>query len=420
MAENEKRYQERAQELQKELIFKYYGELSKAAEEKEHTAYVMISGTPEELLRVFDFHLVFPEVNALQLAIRKQALQPILKAEELGYSSDNCGYVKADVGFYLSGRVGPWGKIPEPTLVLCNYVGCNTYIKWFEHLAQLSGAPLFMLDIPHPRDPRASQEDIRYVMKQLEELIELCEQITGKKFDMDRLKENVAYAKEAGEYWARLRTLTKNVPSPYDAYFDAIALMAPINVLRGTKEAAEFYKIALQQYEEKVTEGAGAVEQEKFRIVMEGPPPYPYFKVFRSLFDRWGAVTVASTYSTVGGTWDFGFRHDPERPLESIAEHMLYANYTNENFLNRYAQIKRYIEEWSADALVIHSVKSCRLFTAGQGDMREYFSKDLGIPTLLIESDLEDPRYFSEAQLKNRIDAFFESLEHQKYYRKEH
>jgi benzoyl-CoA reductase subunit B len=55
-------------------------------------------------------------------------------------------------------------------------------------------------------------------------------------------------------------------------------------------------------------------------------------------------------------------------------------------------------------------VKSCRLFSAGQGDMREYFVRDREVPTLLIESDLEDPRYFSAAQLRNRIDAFFEAL----------
>ncbi len=96
---------------------------------------------------------------------------------------------------------------------------------------------------------------------------------------------------------------------------------------------------------------------------------------------------------------------------------MLQWNVTNRNFLQRYEQIARYIKEWSADALVIHSVKSCRLFSAGQGDMREYFTKELGVPTLLIESDIEDPRYFSEAQLKNRIDAFFESLEHRKMVR---
>ena len=96
---------------------------------------------------------------------------------------------------------------------------------------------------------------------------------------------------------------------------------------------------------------------------------------------------------------------------------MLQQNLANRNFLQRYQQIRRYVDEWNADALVIHSVKSCRLFSAGQGDMREYFAKDLGIPTLFVESDLEDPRYFSAAQMRNRIDAFFESLEHKKYYR---
>jgi len=93
---------------------------------------------------------------------------------------------------------------------------------------------------------------------------------------------------------------------------------------------------------------------------------------------------------------------------------MLFWNLTNRDLLRRYAQIRRYVEEWNADALVIHSVKSCRLFSAGQGDMREYFTRDLGVPTLLVESDLEDPRYFSEAQMRNRIDAFFEALEHRK------
>ena len=86
--------------------------------------------------------------------------------------------------------------------------------------------------------------------------------------------------------------------------------------------------------------------------------------------------------------------------------------------LDRYKQIRRYVEEWKADALVIHSVKSCRLFSAGQGDMRDYFANELGVPTLLVESDLEDPRYYAQAMMKNRIDAFFESLEHRKLLRK--
>ena len=137
-------------------------------------------------------------------------------------------------------------------------------------------------------------------------------------------------------------------------------------------------------------------------------------RAFRDLFAAWGAVAVQSTYSTVGGIWEWGWRHDPEQPLESIAEQMLVHNLCNRSLVERYAQIRRCVEEWSADALVIHSVKSCRLFSAGQGDMRDYFANELGVPTLLVESDLEDPRYYAQAMMKNRIDAFFESLEHRK------
>ena len=97
-------------------------------------------------------------------------------------------------------------------------------------------------------------------------------------------------------------------------------------------------------------------------------------------------------------------------PSRSIAEQMIVHNLCNRSILERYKQIQSYVEDYDADALVIHSVKSCRLFSAGQGDMREYFTKDLGVPTLMVESDLEDPRYYAEAQMKNRIDAFFESL----------
>jgi benzoyl-CoA reductase subunit B len=249
---------------------------------------------------------------------------------------------------------------------------------------------------------------------QLRELIALLESISGKKFDIDHLREILTHAARAEEGYGRCKDLCKSRPAPFDAYFDAINMMGPINVLRGTPEAAEFFDLAVAEFEGLVSQGLGPLSEERFRTVVEGPPPYPFYKSFRNLFSRWGAVAVASTYSTVGGIWEWGFRHDPRRPLESIAEQMLRENLTNRSIVARYEQIRRYVEEWHADALVIHSIKSCRLFSAGQGDMRDYFTRELGVPTLLVESDLEDPRYYAEAQLKNRIDAFFEALEHRK------
>jgi benzoyl-CoA reductase subunit B len=410
-------YQGRIHNLQKDMIGRYYSRLTAAAENRgEKAIYMLISGNPVELIEAFDMIPVYPEVNALQLAAKKQSLPLILAAEEMGYSTDNCAYVKADIGMYFAGRKTPFATIPEPDLILCNYVGCNVYLQWFEHLQEYSKAPIYNLDVPFFRtntdDP--SEEDVRYVVKQLEELIEILERMSGKKLDYKKLQRIMELSGETGALWSDIKRLARQRPTPYDAYFDSVMMMAPLYCLRGTEDGLWFFQEAYKEMKQRADNHEGPLPEEKFRVVMEGPPPWPYLRQFRDMFSRWGAVAVASTYSGVGGIWEFGFRHDPQRPLESIARHMLQWNVTNRNFMQRYRQLKDYVEDWAADALVIHSVKSCRLFSAGQGDMREYFTKQLNVPTLLIESDLEDPRYFSEAQLRNRVDAFFESLEHQR------
>jgi benzoyl-CoA reductase subunit B len=410
----ERAYQGKVHAESRRLMTSWMGELGRAEAEGRVTGALMISGNCVELLRACHVLPMFPEVTALQNAIRHKSLPLILKAEQVGYSSDNCAYVKADVGLVLEGGFGPGKALPFPNLIVCNYVGCNVYVKWFEHLADISGGKLFMLDVPFARTEAPSAEDVRYVVKQLEELIALCESMTGRRFDIDELREVLALSARAQEGYARCKHLTKHHPAPFDSYFDSINMMGPINVLRGTPGAAAFFEDAVAEFEGLAARKLGPLSEERFRTVVEGPPPYPFYKSFRNLFTKWGAVAVQSTYSTVGGIWEFGFRHDPRRPLESIAEQMLRENLTNRSIVARYAQIRRYVEDWQADALVIHSIKSCRLFSAGQGDMREYFIKELGVPTLLVESDLEDPRYYAEAQIRNRVDAFFEALEHKK------
>jgi benzoyl-CoA reductase subunit B len=403
--------------VQRDLMADYFREMTEIAESGSRRAvHLLIAGNPVELIRAFDLLPVYPEVNALQLAAKKSSLPYILKAEELGYSTDNCAYVKADIGLYFSGRQAPFATIPEPGVILCNFVGCQVYLHWFEHLAEYTQAPAVNIDIPFIRTPdgEPTEADIAYTVRQLEELVALFEEVSGQSFDYQKFQRIVALSGQTGELWSAIKHLTKNRPAPFDAYFDAATMMAPLYCLRGTERALRFFELAYKELSDKADRGEGPLPEEKVRYVIEGPPPWPYLRQFRELFSRWGAVAVASTYSTVGGLWEFGFSHDPQHPFESIARHMLKENVCNRNFLQRYQQIGRYADEWGADALVIHSVKSCRLFSAGQGDMREYFTRERSLPTLLIESDLEDPRYYSQAQLQNRIDAFFESIEHRK------
>ena len=154
--------------------------------------YMLISGNPVELIQAFDLIPVYPEIDALQLAAKKSALPFILKAEELGYSMDNCAYVKADVGLFLGDRKTPFATIPLPSLILCNYVGCNVYLQWFEHLAEYCDGQLYNLDIPFLRDPSGvpSPEDVTYVVRQLEEVIEICETLDRKETRLRTAQRN--------------------------------------------------------------------------------------------------------------------------------------------------------------------------------------------------------------------------------------
>ncbi len=68
------------------------------------------------------------------------------------------------------------------------------------------------------------------------------------------------------------------------------------------------------------------------------------------------------------------------------------------------------IDEFAIDGVVFHPIKSCRTVSTGLADSRRALMEECGIPSLFIESDMMDRRVVSEAQIKNRVDAFFEGL----------
>ena len=67
------------------LFREWFQNLSQAGERGEPAAYVFVMGSMSELLRTFDIHTVFPEVNALQTAVRRVAHEYLSQAEDYCY-----------------------------------------------------------------------------------------------------------------------------------------------------------------------------------------------------------------------------------------------------------------------------------------------------------------------------------------------
>ncbi|MCF6233384.1 MAG: benzoyl-CoA reductase subunit B [Rhodobacteraceae bacterium] len=404
---------------QKEMMANHYNRLTSAHETGAKVASTFVPGNLNELIMCFDLVNNLPEVNAIQSGLRKQSGAYIMEAERAGHSEDVCTYVKSDIGMMMKGNIGPNGKkLPDPDVLLLSYTGCFTFLKWFELLREQYKCPTIFLQTPYMADGKVTPNMIQYMVKQLkEDVIPTLEKVSGVKFDIDRLREYLAKSAKAEDDLVYILQSGKNKPSPIDAYFGGIYYIGPIfGAFRGTDDAIDYYRFLREEVDQRIAAGLGPVTpdgpmgEEKYRLVVEGPPNYTHFRQFWKMFYDEGAIVVASSYTKVGGTYDYGFRHDPDRPLETLAEYCL-GVYTNRSLPMRIDMLCDYINEYEADGLLINSIKSCNSFSAGQLLIMREVEKRTGKPAAFIETDLVDPRYFSAANVKNRLESYFQMIE---------
>jgi benzoyl-CoA reductase subunit B len=406
--------------LQKTMIADHYDRLASAHDEGKKVVYTFVPGNLNELVRSFGLLPVLPEINALQSGMRKLSGDYIAEAEKQGHSEDVCTYVKCDIGMIKKGNIGPTGKrLPRPDLLLLSYTGCFTFLKWFELLREEYGdVPVAMLHVPYQASGHIEPHQREYVVQQLRtEVIPKLEEVSGKKFDEERLRNMLRLSAKAEDDLVWTLESAKHAPSPIDAYFGGVYYIGPIfSAFRGTPEAVDYYAALRKEVQERLDEGLGPItpegpmKREKYRLVVEGPPNWTSFREFWKMFYDEEAVVVASTYTKVGGLYDRGFRHDPDHPLETLADYAL-GCYTNLGLPTRVDLLERYVREYRADGFLINSVKSCNSFSVGQLMMLRQLEERTGVPGAFIESDLVDPRYFSAANIKNRIESYLQMLD---------
>jgi benzoyl-CoA reductase subunit B len=404
---------------QKQMMAAHYDRLTAAPQTGAKVCCTFVPGNLNELIMCFDLVNNLPEVNAIQSGLRRLSGGYVLEAEKIGHSEDVCTYVKSDIGMMAKGNIAPNGKkYPDPDVLLLSYTGCFTFMKWFELLREQYKCETIMLHTPYMGDGKITPNMTEYMVKQLkEEVIPKLERVSGVKFDIDRLREYLKKSVKAEDNLVRVLQSAKSKPSPIDAYFGGIYYIGPIfGAFRGTQDAIDYYGFLRNEVEERLAAGQGPVTPdgdmgaEKYRLVVEGPPNYTNFRQFWKMFYDEGAVVVASSYTKVGGVYDFGFRHDPDKPLETLAEYCL-GVYTNRSLPMRIDMLTNYVEEYQADGLLINSIKSCNSFSAGQLLIMREVEKRTGKPAAFIESDLVDPRYFSAANIKNRLESYFQMIE---------
>jgi len=388
----------------------YYYELSAASESGHPKIAWCTSVGPAEILRAMGYLVYFPETHSAMLGATRMATDLIPEANALGYSPDICSYLTADIGAFLKG-VTPLAiiyegitGIPKPDVLVFNTNQCRDVQDWFSWYGEKFNAPVLGV-YTHRNVGNVSQPLVSSIAKQMQELAGSLEKLSRKSLDLSKLQQVVALSRECSELWKKVLQTAASRPSPL-TFFDATTLMGPAVVGRGTQKAVDVYKALLSELEDRIKNGQGAIDDERFRIYWEGMPVWGRLRAHSELFAGLNANVLASTYCN---SWIFS-RLNPEDPFNSMAE-----AYT-ELFIVRSDEAKeKYIREmldlFNIDGIIYHDAKTCPNNSNCRYGMPQRLEKKTGIPSLTIHGDLNDLRLLSDEQTKTNVEAFIEQLE---------
>lgn len=383
----------------------HYETAHKAKDEGKQVAWVA-STFPVEILLTMDIIPVWPENYASICAAKKVSVPFCELAERRGFSRDLCSYARCVLGSLFGATDLPEGGIPKPDFLVASTCACDTHMKWFQVVSRMFGKPLILLDAPYNFESAgpADLEDhyVGHYVSQLEDLVGLLEKHSGAKLDKNRLSETLRLSNKAGELWLRVQDCRKKIPSPMGAReaFSAVYFMLCIP---GTEMAVNFYERLLSELEQRVVEGVGVVENEKYRLVWDNLPLWFDLQIFRYL-EELGAVVVAETFSHI---WAGSL--DPSKPYESLARKYL-SNMANCGVKRRIDLITGMVRNFCANGVILPTNWGCRMMSIGETLVKEKVQEATRVSSLILDVDSTDWRSFDEYLVKAKLETYLQTL----------
>jgi len=393
-----------------QIMADYFYELDSAAKTDEQKVAWCTSVGPAEILRAMGFLVFFPENHGAMLGASRMATDMLPIADAQGYSPEICSYLRADIGAYLN-KTTPLSKsykgiegVPKPDVLVFNTNQCRDVQDWFSWYAKKFDVPVIGVHT-HRGLGKVTQNHIRSIAKQLEDLINPLEYISGKKFAIDEFKRVIALSRECSILWEKVLNTARNVPAPF-TFFDGTIHMGPAVVMRGTPRANDYYKLLLEELEERIANNIAAVNDERHRIYWDGMPIWGRLRDHSELFSNLGANVLASTYCN---SWIFS-AFDPDDPFKSMAR-----AYTelfivrSDDYKETY--LKEMLNSFKVDGIIYHDAKCCPNNSNASYGMPQRLEQQTGVPSLIINADLNDLRLISDEQTNTNVEAFIEQLE---------
>ncbi len=322
-------------------------------------------------------------------------------AEEAGVPSDTCSTDRFIIGSALC------GELPTNSFFVTSSSPCDGTRIAYPILHKILECPMLFLDAPFRHDIEA----VRYYARQLKDyLIPFLEKATGKKFDIDRLREAVIESNKAYECMLEILDTFRLKPAPYGGL---LRMMPYTNFIQeaGNPRTTKVMEMLRDDVTQRVKEGRtqGPFE-EKHRVQWLHVPPSYDREIFGWMEETFGAMVVSQTLSGSAVLEPID-TSSLDTMLEGVAWQgldmtMSLMRFDTEKLLSFSLQA---YDHYDCDCMIVTQHVGCNSICGARGMLKKV-CRERDIPVLFLEFDYNDDRVLSPELMRTQIGEFFETV----------
>ena len=376
---------------------------------------------PLELFGAMDVPVISNQWWAALISAKQLAGDYLNALNAAGYHDGLCRYCSLSLGCSLAndGRA-PWGGLPRPALLSARLT-CDCIQRVFETWASALGAPFVPLDNPgasvlparwwemsrHRWRELYEPHRLDFMVAELKQLTKQIERLTGRRFKLDRVRERMEAINRQEEFFDEARDLICRAPRTPVRLQEQISNVMTTQWHRGSEWAVSHARAFRDEVKARTEAGIAAVPEERVRLMWIGAGLWHDAAFYTDFEASHGAVFVWSMYLAFGP--DGYIRYGLDDPLRALASRVVSMNEQLHN--------PPWANEWMVDQARRHRIDAALILvptgtrpSATGSFFIERALQEAGIPTLLIWTDMVDPRGWKPDEMRTRVRNFLDGV----------
>lgn len=379
-----------------ELMAYLYDQINKARDEGKKLAWINYA-VASEIFWAMDIPPVFLDGIAGSSASTPEVSIPYIDAAEAEIPDYICAVNKIFLGALIA------GDLPTPDMLVVPSHPCDSNLATYPVIAERFGFPYFCIDAPYFKDDRGME----HVFSEMKRLVAFLEEQTGRKLKYEKLKKAMEYSNITHEYVLKIAKLAENVPAPFSG-LDGLTDYGTVLCMAGTPELAEYMEKKYNAVKERQERGKGQSHNEKLRFVwIYGAPVFDY-SLFDYLEQEYGARSVANMNNNfiMGPVKDLSSTDSILMGLASKIVKLPMGRECGGPWEDYVDAMVDLCSRMKGDAAIFAGHVACKANWPIMKLVKDRIQEELGIPTMMFELDLMDPRVTNMETIKAQFDDF--------------